>query len=177
MSYIDVVLGYAGLCLNVCCVNYVSLKINSQRYFIFIPLLSLCLSPISNHRKYHMMCTFCAHYGLINNILSQFDRIKYFLIKTNKIHFHFAFTSSYTRLVDMESIDALVEAIQDFKGGLVVVSHDQYFITNTCAELWVIGEGKATRFRGTFDKYKEHTLERTAERVAQSVKSLCNING
>jgi len=82
-----------------------------------------------------------------------------------------------TNHLDMESIDALVEAIQDFKGGLVVVSHDQYFITNTCGELWVIGEGKATRFRGTFDKYKEHTLERTAKRVAQSVKSLCNING
>ena len=80
-------------------------------------------------------------------------------------------------IVDMESIDALVEAIQDFKGGLVVVSHDQYFITNTCGELWVIGEGKATQFRGSFDTYKAHTLERTAKRVAQSVKSLCNING
>jgi len=82
-----------------------------------------------------------------------------------------------TNHLDMESIDALVEAIQDFKGGLVVVSHDQYFITNTCGELWVIGEGKATRFRGSFDTYKAHTLERTAKRVAQSVKSLCNING
>ena len=77
----------------------------------------------------------------------------------------------------MESIDALVEAIQDFKGGLIVVSHDQHFITNTCGELWVVGEGKATRFRGTFDDYKAQTLERTTKRVAQSVKKLSNING
>ena len=76
----------------------------------------------------------------------------------------------------MESIDALVEAVKDFKGGLVVVSHDQFFITNTCSELWVVGDGNATRFRGDFDQYKKETLERTAKRVAQSVKSLSNIN-
>lgn len=78
--------------------------------------------------------------------------------------------------VDMESIDALVEAVKDFKGGLIVVSHDQYFITNTCSELWVVGEGKATRFRGDFDDYKKDTMERTARRVAASVKSLSTIN-
>lgn len=82
-----------------------------------------------------------------------------------------------TNHLDMESIDALVEAIQDFKGGLMVVSHDQHFITNTCGELWVVGEGSVSRFRGTFDDYKKHTLERTAKRVAQSVKGLSNING
>ena len=79
-------------------------------------------------------------------------------------------------LVDMESIDALVEAVQDFKGGLVVVSHDQHFITNTCGELWVVGDGKATRYRGDFNEYKKHTMETTAKRVAASVKSLSNIN-
>jgi len=81
-----------------------------------------------------------------------------------------------TNHLDMESIDALVEAVKDFKGGLVVVSHDQFFITNTCADLWIVGEGKATRFRGHFDEYKKYTTERTAKRVAESVKSLSNIN-
>jgi ATP-binding cassette subfamily F protein 3 len=76
----------------------------------------------------------------------------------------------------MESIDALVAAVKDFRGGLMVVSHDQYFITNTCRDLWVVGEGKATQFRGGFEEYKKETLERTAKRVAQIVKSLSNIN-
>jgi len=81
-----------------------------------------------------------------------------------------------TNHLDMESIDALVEAVKDFRGGLIVVSHDQFFITNTCSELWVVGDGKATRFRGDFDEYKKHTLEKTAKRVAESVKSLSTIN-
>lgn len=81
-----------------------------------------------------------------------------------------------TNHLDMESIDALVEAVKDFRGGLIVVSHDQHFITNTCGELWVVGEGKVTRFRGDFNEYKKETLNRTAKRVAESVKSLSAIN-
>jgi ATP-binding cassette subfamily F protein 3 len=76
----------------------------------------------------------------------------------------------------MESIDALVEAVKDFRGGLIVVSHDQFFITNTCGELWVVGGGVVSRFRGDFNDYKKDTLERTAKRVADSVKALSQIN-
>jgi ATP-binding cassette subfamily F protein 3 len=81
-----------------------------------------------------------------------------------------------TNHLDMESIDALVEAVKDFRGGLMVVSHDQYFITNTCRDLWVVGEGKAVRFRGNFEDYKKITLARTAKRVAHSIKSLTSVN-
>ncbi len=56
---------------------------------------------------------------------------------SNPIH-----RSIQSRSLDMESIDALVGAVKDFRGGLIVVSHDQFFITNTCGELWVVGEGK-----------------------------------
>jgi ATP-binding cassette subfamily F protein 3 len=76
----------------------------------------------------------------------------------------------------MKAVDALVEAIQDFEGGIMVVSHDQYFVSNTCTELWVVDGGKATRFRGSFDEYKAHTAETTRKRVAESVKKLTNLN-
>jgi ATP-binding cassette subfamily F protein 3 len=69
-----------------------------------------------------------------------------------------------------------VEAVKDFRGGLIVVSHDQHFITHTCGELWVVGGGKVVRFRGDFNDYKKETLKRTAKRVADSVKSLSTIN-
>ena len=91
-----------------------------------------------------------------------FLRLSSFLLATNHL--------------DMESIDALVQAIQDFKGGLMVVSHDAFFISNTCTELWVVGDGVATRFRGDFKEYKKHALEKTRKRVEDSVKSLSTIN-
>ncbi len=57
-------------------------------------------------------------------------------------------------------------------GGLLVVSHDQYFVSKTCNELWVVEEGKASRFEGTFDDYKLHTAQKTKKRVEESVKKL-----
>lgn len=90
--------------------------------------------------------------------------------------FFLAPNSNSSSHLDMESIDALVEAVKDFKGGLIVVSHDQFFITNTCGELWVVGGGVVSRFRGDFNEYKKETLERTAKRVADSVKALSQIN-
>jgi len=77
--------------------------------------------------------------------------------------------------LSMEAVDALVEAIQDFKGGVMIVSHDQYFVSKTCSELWVVHEGTATRFRGDFDEYKKHTAELTQKRVEESVKRISSI--
>jgi ATPase subunit of ABC transporter with duplicated ATPase domains len=72
--------------------------------------------------------------------------------------------------LSMSAVDALIEAIQDFQGGLIVVSHDQHFVSNTCSELWVVNEGSCKRFNGDFDAYKEHSAEVTMKRVEESVK-------
>jgi ATP-binding cassette subfamily F protein 3 len=77
--------------------------------------------------------------------------------------------------LSMDAVDALVEAVQDFKGGVMIVSHDQYFVSKTCKELWVVHDGVATRFRGDFDEYKAHTAELTQKRVDESVKRVSAI--
>lgn len=77
--------------------------------------------------------------------------------------------------LSMSAVDALVEAVKDFQGGLLVVSHDQYFVSNTCSELWVVKDGQCTRFRGDFDEYKKHSSEITQKRVEESVKRVANM--
>jgi ATP-binding cassette subfamily F protein 3 len=37
--------------------------------------------------------------------------------------------------LSMKAVDALAEGMQDFKGGIMVLSHDQYFDLNMCTEL------------------------------------------
>jgi ATP-binding cassette subfamily F protein 3 len=76
----------------------------------------------------------------------------------------------------MEAVDALIEALQDFQGGIMVVSHDQYFVSAVCSELWVVHEGATTRFKGDFDEYKNHTADITQKRVEESVKRVNAIN-
>jgi len=65
-----------------------------------------------------------------------------------------------TNHLDMETVDSLISAIKDFKGGLVVVSHDQHLLGSVCNELWVVGEGKVKPFRGTFSQYKQKVVPR-----------------
>jgi ATP-binding cassette, subfamily F, member 3 len=78
--------------------------------------------------------------------------------------------------LSMEAVDALVEAVQDFKGGVMIVSHDQYFVSQCCTELWDVHQGTATRFRGNFDEYKARAAEATQKRVDESVKRILAIS-
>ncbi|CAH0475248.1 unnamed protein product [Peronospora belbahrii] len=63
-----------------------------------------------------------------------------------------------TNHLDMETIDALIDALREYKGGVVIVSHDQHFVTSVCEELWVVGDQKVVRFHGTMSEYKNHVL-------------------
>ncbi|KIR75361.1 ATP-binding cassette subfamily F member 3 [Cryptococcus deuterogattii R265] len=57
--------------------------------------------------------------------------------------------------LDIEGIDALIEAIKNFKGGVISISHDERFITNTSNQLWVCADGKVTKFMGDVEEYKK----------------------
>ena len=47
-----------------------------------------------------------------------------------------------------------VQGLNDFKGGVLMVSHDQFLIESTVNELWIVDNGAATPFHGSFQQYK-----------------------
>ena len=68
-----------------------------------------------------------------------------------------------TNHLDMESIDALVSAIQSYTGAVVVVSHDAHLLAAACPDaLYEVGEGKVVRFDGSFREYRETLRKRAA---------------
>lgn len=60
---------------------------------------------------------------------------------------------------DIESIDALGDAINAFEGGVVVVSHDARLLTETKCVVWIVGEEKVTQFRGSFEDYRRDLVD------------------
>ncbi|MGH0153207.1 UNVERIFIED_CONTAM: hypothetical protein FKN15_056310 [Acipenser sinensis] len=60
-----------------------------------------------------------------------------------------------TNHLDMETIEALAKALNKFKGGVVLVSHDERLIRMVCKELWVCENGTVRRIDGGFDEYRE----------------------
>ncbi|KAJ8410667.1 hypothetical protein AAFF_G00186240 [Aldrovandia affinis] len=60
-----------------------------------------------------------------------------------------------TNHLDMETIEALAKGLNKFKGGVVLVSHDERLIRLVCKELWVCEAGKVRRVEGGFDEYRD----------------------
>uniref|UniRef100_A0A8C2Z2U8 ATP-binding cassette sub-family F member 3 n=1 Tax=Cyclopterus lumpus TaxID=8103 RepID=A0A8C2Z2U8_CYCLU len=60
-----------------------------------------------------------------------------------------------TNHLDMETIEALAKALNKFRGGVVLVSHDERLIRLVCRELWVCEYGKVGRIDGGFDEYRD----------------------
>ena len=70
-----------------------------------------------------------------------------------------------TNNLDIETIDALCEAINAFNGGIVVVTHDQRLIEECECTLWVVEKQGVTKWEEGFDDYKETILRELEEQV------------
>ncbi|XP_074626730.1 ATP-binding cassette sub-family F member 1-like [Acropora palmata] len=70
-----------------------------------------------------------------------------------------------TNNLDIESIDALAEAINEFTGGVILVSHDARLILETSCQLWVVEDQSITEVDGDFDDYRQEILEKLGEEV------------
>ncbi|XP_074860369.1 ATP-binding cassette sub-family F member 3 isoform X1 [Carettochelys insculpta] len=60
-----------------------------------------------------------------------------------------------TNHLDMETIEALAKALNKFRGGVILVSHDECFIRLVCKELWVCENATVMRIEGGFDEYRD----------------------
>lgn len=77
---------------------------------------------------------------------------------------HMLLLDEPTNHLDMETIDSLAEAINEWDGGLVLVSHDFRLISQVANEIWTVADGTVTRWEGDIVAYKNH-LRKTNEEL------------
>lgn len=70
-----------------------------------------------------------------------------------------------TNNLDIESIDALADAINGYNGGVIIVSHDERLIRETNCTLFVIEDQTINEVDGDFDDYRKELLESLGEVV------------
>jgi ATP-binding cassette subfamily F protein 3 len=63
-----------------------------------------------------------------------------------------------TNHLDIDSRAALAEAINDFPGAVIMVSHDRYLIEACADQLWVVADHAVTSFDGDLDDYRRLVL-------------------
>lgn len=64
-----------------------------------------------------------------------------------------------TNHLDIDSIEVLEEALEDFEGTILFVSHDRYFINKVCSRSIALEAGKLVSYEGNYDFYKNKRNE------------------
>ena len=72
-----------------------------------------------------------------------------------------------TNHLDLEMREALNLALQEYEGGVVLVSHDRHLLRTTADELWLVADGRVRAFDGDLDDYSDWLAkQRSAETSA-----------
>jgi ATP-binding cassette subfamily F protein 3 len=76
-----------------------------------------------------------------------------------------------TNHLDLESKDVLLEALEDYGGTLIFVSHDRYFVEKLATKIIEIGHGEAVVYPGTYAEFlwhKEHPEEPAKSQIPRT---------
>merc|ERR1712166_246862 len=84
---------------------------------------------------------------------------------------HILLLDEPTNNLDIETIDALCDAINEFNGGIVIVTHDQRLIDECKCTLWVVEKEGVTEWKEGFDDYKETILQQLQAEVEKQNKT------
>lgn len=71
-----------------------------------------------------------------------------------------------TNNLDIESIDALCDALREYDGGVVLVSHDARLIESTNCQLWVVDDFDVSPWEDGFADYRDYLLEKLEEQAS-----------
>jgi ATP-binding cassette subfamily F protein 3 len=84
---------------------------------------------------------------------------------------HLLLLDEPTNHLDMDARASLVDAVNDFEGAVVLVSHDTHLVKMVADQLWVVADGKVTPFDGDIDDYQAKLLrERNGGKNGKAAK-------
>ncbi len=91
------------------------------------------------------------------------SRLRLCMLMDEKINF--LILDEPTNHLDIASREWIEEAVEDYEGVLLFVSHDRYFIDRFATRIWELQDGKIVDFRGTYQEYL--SAKKRREQVAE----------
>lgn len=92
--------------------------------------------------------------------LSGGERARLELLKLMLSKSNFLLLDEPTNHLDIESKEVLENAIVDYSGTVLTISHDRYFLNKVVNKIWYLEEGKITEFYGNYDYFLEKLNEK-----------------
>ena len=109
-------------------------------------------------------------------VLSGGEKSRVALAKVLISQANFLLLDEPTNHLDMQSVNILIQALQQYEGTYVVVSHDRYFVTNIANKIWYIEDYEIKEYPGSFDEYEVWQASRgisdagTAKKLSEKPK-------
>jgi ATP-binding cassette subfamily F protein 3 len=103
-------------------------------------------------------------------VLSGGEKSRVALAKVLISEANFLLLDEPTNHLDMQSVNILIQALQQYEGTYVVVSHDRYFVSNIANKIWYIEDHEIKEYPGSFDEYETWMASRpTNQSTAKAV--------
>jgi ATP-binding cassette subfamily F protein 3 len=105
-------------------------------------------------------------------VLSGGEKSRVALARTLLHPANFLILDEPTNHLDIQSINVLIEALRQYTGSFVVVSHDRHFLDQVVNTIWYAGGGQVRTYKGTYSEYQwylEHGTGRHFEDEANTL--------
>ncbi|WP_234735049.1 ABC-F family ATP-binding cassette domain-containing protein [Tellurirhabdus bombi] len=107
-------------------------------------------------------------------VLSGGEKSRVALAKVLLSQANFLLLDEPTNHLDMQSVNILIQALDQYEGTYVVVSHDRYFVSQIANKIWYIEDEQIKEYPGTYDEYEWWMEER---RQSGDLSTSAPVNG
>jgi ATP-binding cassette, subfamily F, member 3 len=104
-------------------------------------------------------------------VLSGGEKSRVALAKTLISESNFLLLDEPTNHLDIQSVNILMQALQQYEGTFVTVSHDRHFVKNVANKIWYIENHELKEYPGTYDEYTYWKAQKDKESKDISVKA------
>ena len=89
---------------------------------------------------------------------------------------HLIILDEPTNHLDVDARESLVQALNEYSGAVVVVSHDRHLLELTADRLVIVADGTAKEYSGSLDDYRDLVLGRGVESPGDAAKDAARTN-
>ncbi|HEX8326983.1 MAG TPA: ATP-binding cassette domain-containing protein [Hymenobacter sp.] len=93
-------------------------------------------------------------------VLSGGEKSRVALAKTLISEANFLLLDEPTNHLDMVSVNILIQALEQYEGTFIVISHDRYFVENVATKIWFIEDFQLKEYPGTYNEYEQWQEDR-----------------
>ncbi len=93
-------------------------------------------------------------------VLSGGEKSRVALAKSLTADSNFLMLDEPTNHLDIQSVNILIQALQQYEGTFISVSHDRYFLDNVANKIWFIEDEKIKQYPGTYAEFEEWDSKR-----------------